>query len=58
MTVLESGEDESGPSDLLGDIVQQDHDRQCRHECGEQQQPILGKSAQGRETLQNRDGDQ
>jgi hypothetical protein len=33
VTILESGEDESGPSDLLGDIVQHDHDRQCRQEC-------------------------
>jgi hypothetical protein len=33
MTILESGKDESGPSDLLGDIVQQDHDRQCRQKA-------------------------
>jgi hypothetical protein len=57
MTILKSGEDEPGPSDLLGDIVQQDHDRQCRQECGEQQQPTLGHSAQRRETIQDRDGD-
>ena len=58
MTILESGEDESGPSDLLGDIVQQDHDRQCRQECGEEQQPILAESAQRREAIEDRDGDQ
>jgi hypothetical protein len=53
MTILESGEDEPGPSDLLGNIVQQDHDRQCRQECGEQQQPIPGESAQRREAIQD-----
>lgn len=58
MTILESGEDESGPSDLLGDIVQQDHGRQCRQERGEEQQPILSESAQRRETIKDRDGDQ
>jgi hypothetical protein len=58
MTTLESGGDECGPSDLIGDIVQQDHDRQGRQECGEKQQPILGKSAQRREAIQDRDGDQ
>jgi hypothetical protein len=58
MTILESGEDESGPSDLLGNIVQQDHDRQCRQECGKEQQPILSESVQRREAIENRDGDQ
>jgi hypothetical protein len=56
--ILELGEDESGPSDLLGDIVQHDHDRQCRQERGKQQQPILGESAQRCEAIQDRDGDQ
>jgi len=58
MTILEPGEDESGPSDLLCDIVQHDHDRQCRQACGKQQQPILGESAQRREAIEDRDGDQ
>jgi hypothetical protein len=55
MTILESGEDESGPSDLLGEIVQQDRDRQCPQESGEEQQPILGQSAQRREDVEDRD---
>jgi hypothetical protein len=58
MTILESGEDESVPADLLGDIVQHDHDHQRRQECGEQQQPILGESAQRREAIEDGDGDQ
>ena len=58
MTILEPGEDESGPSDLLCDIVQHDHDRQCRQACGEEQQPILGESAQRREAIEDRDCDQ
>jgi hypothetical protein len=35
-------------ADLFSDIVQQDHNRQCQQKAGEQQQPILGKSAQRR----------
>jgi hypothetical protein len=58
VTILESGEDESGPSDLLGHIVEQDHGPQSRQECGEKQQPTPGESAQRRETVQDRDGDQ
>jgi hypothetical protein len=58
MMILESGEDESGPTDLLGNILQQDHDRQRRQERGQEQQPILAQSAQRRETIEDRDHDQ
>jgi hypothetical protein len=58
MTILESSEPEAGPSDLLGDTVQENHDRQRRQECGEQQQPIPGESAQWAEAIQDGDSDQ
>jgi hypothetical protein len=47
MTILESGEDKSGPSDLLGHIVEQDHGHQSRQECGESSNQFWARARSG-----------